>query len=100
MQPDDRVCYCFRVSLRKLVNYARRERPARASQMSQCLDAGTGCGWCIPFLEKIHADPDRIDLRDVTPAEYEAKRAAYIADRKPKNRFGGQGAADAAGGAA
>jgi len=89
VQPDDKVCYCFRVSLRKLVNYARRERPARASQMSLCLDAGTGCGWCIPFLEKIQADPDRIDLRDVTPAEYEAERAAYIADKKPKNRFGG-----------
>ena len=89
MDPDDRVCYCFRVSLRKLVNYARRERPARASQMSGCLDAGTGCGWCIPFLKKIHADPDRIDLRDVLPDDYEARRAAYIAEQRPKNTFEG-----------
>ena len=29
MQPDDLICLCYRVSLRKLVNYARRERPAR-----------------------------------------------------------------------
>ncbi|MDH3592185.1 MAG: (2Fe-2S)-binding protein [Planctomycetota bacterium] len=78
MGPDDHVCYCFRVSLRKLVNYARRERPAVASQMSRCLDAGTGCGWCIPFLTRIWRDPDAVDL-DVTPDEYAARRAAYRA---------------------
>jgi len=87
VDPDDRVCYCFRVSLRKLVNYARRERPARASQMSRCLDAGTGCGWCIPFLKRIHADPDGIDLRDVLPDDYEARRASYIAEKRPRNTF-------------
>lgn len=76
MKPDDWICYCYRVSLRKLVNYARRERPARASQMSACLDAGTGCGWCIPFLKRIHADPDGFSL-DVEAEDYAAQRKAY-----------------------
>src|ERR1043166_3814994 len=49
---DDKICCCYHVSLRKLVNFARRERLQRASQMSQCLGAGTGCGWCIPILKR------------------------------------------------
>lgn len=86
MQPDDLICYCYRVSLRKLCNYARRERPVRASMMRECLDAGTGCGWCIPFLKRIHEDPDRF-ASDLTPAEYEAKRAAYRAEGQTPNSF-------------
>ena len=86
MEPDDRVCYCFSVSLRKLVNFARRERPKRASQMSRCLDAGTGCGWCVPFLKRIWADPDGIHL-DETCEEYGDRRRSYIDDREPRNEF-------------
>lgn len=55
MKLDDQICCCFHVSLRKLVNFARRECPTRPSQLSECLNAGTGCGWCIPILKKIHA---------------------------------------------
>jgi NAD(P)H-nitrite reductase large subunit len=80
--PDDNVCYCYRVSLRKLVNFARRERPARASQMSRCLDAGTGCGWCIPFLVRIWRDPDHVHLDDVDSGTYAAARLAYHGDLK------------------
>jgi len=90
VEPDDHVCYCYRVSLRKLVNYARRERPRYASQMSQCLDAGTGCGWCIPFLTRIWKDPDGVRLDDLDPKEYAARRLAYhgeLAQGKEKNRF-------------
>ena len=50
MDPDDHVCLCFRVSQRKLVTYLRRERPRVASQLSDCLGAGTGCQWCVPYL--------------------------------------------------
>jgi len=85
--PDDDVCYCFHVSLRKLVNFARRERPERASRMSECLGAGTGCGWCIPFLKRLAARPDLAELADVLPAEYEAKRAGYIDTKQPRNEF-------------
>lgn len=54
MNLDDDICYCYHVPLRKLVNFARRERLVRSSQMSNCLGAGTGCGWCIPILRKIY----------------------------------------------
>ena len=54
MEADDHVCLCFHVSLRKLVNYLERERPRVPSQLSECLGAGTGCQWCVPFLERLH----------------------------------------------
>ena len=42
MDLDDKVCYCFHVSKRKLVNFVKRERPRVPSQLSQCGGAGTG----------------------------------------------------------
>ena len=87
MRSDDLVCYCFRVSLRKLVNYARREQPARASQMSRCLDAGTGCGWCIPILKRIQAAPDAFDASTIDPETYEKQRSEYREDAERKNEF-------------
>ncbi len=76
MGPDENVCYCYRVSLRKLVNYARRERPVRASLLSQCLDAGTGCGWCVPILTRIWEDPDGFQLKE-SAAAYAQRRQDY-----------------------
>ena len=87
MRPDDKICYCYEVSLRKLVNFARRERPAHASQMTECLGAGTGCGWCIPILKKIAEDPDAFPATDLTPAEYAARRQKYLKSPEQKNRF-------------
>jgi bacterioferritin-associated ferredoxin len=84
---DDEVCYCFHVSLRKLANFARRVRPERASRMSECLGAGTGCGWCIPFLKRIAADPEAAEPIALAPDEYAAKRRAYIDTRQPRNAF-------------
>jgi NAD(P)H-nitrite reductase large subunit len=81
MELDAQVCYCFHVSRRKLVNFTRRERPRVPSQLSECGGAGTGCGWCIPFLKQIFhqavAGGDT-ELERLTPAEYERLRAAYI----------------------
>lgn len=100
MSPDDKVCYCYGVSLRKLLNYARRERPKVASQLSECLGAGTGCGWCIPVLCRIAADPDGF-AEGLEAAEYATRRRSYLASGQ-KNRFdsppegwssGGSGAA-------
>jgi len=85
VQPDDNICYCFRVSLRKLVNFARRERPQRASQMSLCLDAGTGCGWCIPYLVKIWKDPEGVRI-DEEPDAYAASRMAYHTELQKGDR--------------
>ncbi len=87
MHADDRICYCYGVSLRKLIHFARRTKPQRASQMSQCLGAGTGCGWCIPFLIKIATDPDRFEVEEMTAEEYAAARKAYIDNHQPRNQF-------------
>ncbi|TVQ03444.1 MAG: (2Fe-2S)-binding protein [Planctomycetaceae bacterium] len=54
MKPDDELCLCFHVSLRKVEQYLRTRRPAVASQLSECYGAGTGCGWCRPFLRRLH----------------------------------------------
>jgi bacterioferritin-associated ferredoxin len=56
MNPDDPVCLCFHVTRRKVVNFIRVEKPRRPSQLSQCFGAGTGCGWCRPFLERLLAE--------------------------------------------
>lgn len=53
MQPDDELCLCFHVTRRKLENWIRLERPVRPAQLSECFGAGTGCGWCRPFLKRL-----------------------------------------------
>ena len=87
MEPDDKVCYCYGVSLRKLVHFARRRRPARASQMSECLGAGTGCGWCIPVLIKIAEDPEAMSGSEMAAEEYASQRKSYISTKKPRHEF-------------
>ena len=95
MGPDDKICYCYHVSLRKLYHFARRERLQRPSQMSDCLGAGTGCGWCIPILCKLHQRvSEGWQLDGDTPLEglpddatdYAAARQSYIKSDK-KNTF-------------
>lgn len=93
---DDQICYCYHVPLRKLVNFARREKLVRSSQMSNCLGAGTGCGWCIPILKKIFeraieekqssAGSDGELPEFSTQEEYAAARQAYLRSQK-KNEF-------------
>ena len=87
MKPDDTICYCFDVPLRKLANFARRVRPTRPSQMTGCLGAGTGCGWCIPFLTKIARDPGSLGGEDLTPDQYARRRDDYIKTNR-RNTFG------------
>lgn len=80
MNDDDHVCLCFHVSKRKIVNYCQREKPPVASLISECLSAGTGCRWCVPFLEKLHKQcMDGVENPDlpVSPEEYAKKRASY-----------------------
>ena len=80
MHDDDHVCLCFHVSKRKIVKFCQRERPEVASLISECLSAGTGCGWCIPFLKKLHRqakeDVENPDL-PISPQEYASRRAKY-----------------------
>ncbi len=87
MQLDDEICYCFGVSLRKLINFSRREMPRHPSRMTDCLGAGTGCGWCIPFLVKIAEDADAFPVDDITPEDYAERRRVYRASGRGKNVF-------------
>jgi bacterioferritin-associated ferredoxin len=87
MNLDDKICYCYGVSMRKLIRYAQRVRPERPSQMTGCLNAGTGCGWCVPFLIKIAEDPDSFDVGDLSPDEYAARRKQYNTTGVARNRF-------------
>jgi bacterioferritin-associated ferredoxin len=81
MQLDDEICLCFHVTKRKVISFLRIEKPRRASQLANCYGAGTGCGWCRPFLERLFeqecgARASASDLPDAQ--EYAALRAAYI----------------------
>ncbi|MBI4580013.1 MAG: (2Fe-2S)-binding protein [Planctomycetes bacterium] len=90
MGPDDKICYCYHVSFRKLYHYALRNKLQKASQLSDCLGAGTGCGWCIPVLKRIHeaVQSGRQGPRiDMTPEEYADARQRYIENKEPKNSF-------------
>ena len=81
MDLDAKVCYCFHVTRRKLVNFIRISRPRVPSQLSDCGGAGTGCGWCIPFLKQLHrqaVEGGTTELECLSPEEYERRRAAYI----------------------
>jgi bacterioferritin-associated ferredoxin len=53
MDPDDELCLCFHVTRRKVENFIRLERPKRVGQLAECFGAGTGCGWCRPFLKRL-----------------------------------------------
>ena len=87
MDLDENICLCFHVSLRKVKKFIRLERPVRASQISQCYGAGTGCGWCRPFLEKLLTDAqneektesdEATDLQQMTPQQYAKMRETYV----------------------
>ena len=79
MNPDDEVCLCFHVTLRKIRSYMARENPPVASLISECLGAGTGCMWCVPFLKHLHAQHQKGELPDlrVSPEQYVKARAGY-----------------------
>ncbi len=79
MELDEHVCLCHRVSLRKLINYMNREEPSVPSQLSDCLGAGTGCHWCVPFLERLHAQwtQGEIPGLPMSAESYAERRTAY-----------------------
>jgi len=80
MQPDDKLCYCFHVSLRKVNNFIRVHRPRVPSQISECGGAGTGCGWCVPFLKKCFeaASQDSDAAIELSAEEYSLQRSDYV----------------------
>jgi len=86
LELDDQLCYCFHVTKRKVVNYIRIHQPRVPSQLSECGGAGTGCGWCVPFLKKcFEADAaEAASEAAISAEEYAAQRAAYIAAGKKR----------------
>lgn len=92
MNQDDHVCLCFRVSLRKLRHFMERTRPQVPSQLSECLGAGTGCHWCVPFLKHLHAEWSEGRLPDlgISPEQYARERVHYRATgERPESEGGG-----------
>ncbi len=80
MDLDSTLCFCFHLKKRKIVNFVKQTRPRRASQISECFSAGTGCGWCIPFLKKIHLQVlsgESVE-ESMSAQEYEAMRKGYL----------------------
>lgn len=85
---DPEVCICFHVPLRKIRKFLRLRRPRLASQCSECYGAGTGCGWCIPFLEKLfeqHQAGVAEPVHELTAEEYRSRRREYLR-RNPSAR--------------
>ncbi|UYV11679.1 MAG: (2Fe-2S)-binding protein [Phycisphaera sp.] len=79
MGPDDNVCLCFHVPLGKIRAYVKREDPPVASLISECLGAGTGCGWCVPVLKQLHRQHqagEPMEVR-VDPEIYAGGRRSY-----------------------
>lgn len=77
MKPDDNLCLCFHVPRRKVEQFIRVEKPRRVSELSQCFGAGTGCGWCRPFLQRLFdsTDPNAESLP--APEQYQNDRKEY-----------------------
>lgn len=97
MQPDDELCLCFHVTRRKVLNYLRITRPPSASQLSECGGAGTGCGWCRPFLRRLWEQSRAAMPGEVTlppTADYARQRAAYLRAGKGKPPASREGESD------
>jgi len=81
MQLDDELCLCFHVTKRKVINFLRVERPQRESQLADCYGAGTGCGWCRPYLKKLFeasrgSTAESPELPNAT--DYSRGRTSYV----------------------
>lgn len=91
MELEDTICFCFHISKRKILNFLRRHRPRRASQLSECGGAGTGCGWCVNYLKKNFEDfqegRDDADA-EISQAAHASGRVGYLSAGKGKARPG------------
>ncbi len=87
MDLDDELCLCFHVTKRKVVNWLRIEKPRRESQLSECYGAGTGCGWCRPYLKKLFeqaVEGGQTEADLPTKEDYARQRSRYVHDGKGK----------------
>lgn len=85
MELDDELCLCFHVTKRKVLNFLRVERPQRESQLAECHGAGTGCGWCRPFLKRLFQATQTITASQeelLSAEEYARGRSTYVRSGK------------------
>jgi bacterioferritin-associated ferredoxin len=88
MDKNEYVCVCHRVSLGKLQSYIHRENPKVASQLSKCLDAGTSCGWCIPYLCQLfhkHKSGEAVAL-EIDATRYLEERKVFNEKKRAKEK--------------
>jgi len=81
MGPNDELCLCFHVTKRKVANFLRIEKPKRVGQLADCFGAGTGCGWCRPFLERMFVAASAGDSESAElpmPEQYARQRGDYV----------------------
>ena len=79
MQPDDELCLCFHVTQRKIANYIRLHDIQRPSQLAECFGAGTGCGWCRPFLKQLLTATRQEEPAELPSAsQYAQDRSTYV----------------------
>jgi bacterioferritin-associated ferredoxin len=83
MDPNTDVCLCFHVPLGKISAYLQREDPPVASLISECLGAGTGCGWCVPYLRDLHRQHQAGE-----PIDLELDEQGYITNRSNFHKTG------------
>jgi bacterioferritin-associated ferredoxin len=81
MQPDEELCLCFHVTRRKVENFIRVEQPRRVGQLAECFGAGTGCGWCRPYLQRLfESAQEKTDVATQLPSadDYARGRTDYV----------------------
>ena len=81
MELDDELCLCFHVTKRKVINYLRVEKPRRPGQLADCFGAGTGCGWCRPYLRRLFeaaAAEGSLEADLPSAEDYARQRSRYV----------------------
>lgn len=89
MDDDQPVCLCFRVSKRKVIQFIKQTQPQAVSQLAECFGAGTGCGWCRPYLQRLYEanQPESVELPEFE--QYSAQRAVYREKRRSTGEASG-----------
>ncbi len=91
MEPDDELCLCFHVTRRKVANFLRIRQPQRVGQLSECFGAGTGCGWCRPFLQRMFETAQEGNWAGPQlpgAADYARQRSEYVGGKPPPTASG------------